>query len=212
MVGHGDGSSSGHRLIVPMRARSTAEAHRAATPLELFFDLVFVVAIAAAASGLHHAVAELRLAEALLNYAMVFFAIWWAWINFTWFASAYDTDDVSYRLVVFVQLTGALTLAAGVPPAFEARDFTVVTVGYVIMRLAIVTQWLRAAAADPPRRGTALRYAIGVSALQAGWVGLLFVPESWALPGFGGLALGELAVPAWAERAAPTPWPPSWCC
>ena len=50
---------------------------------------------------------------------MVFFAIWWAWMNFTWFASAYDCDDVPYRLAVFVQIAGALILAAGVPAMFE---------------------------------------------------------------------------------------------
>ena len=46
---------------------------------------------------------------------MVFFAIWWAWMNFTWFASAYDTDDVPYRLLTLVQMAGVLVLAAGVP-------------------------------------------------------------------------------------------------
>ncbi len=44
---------------------------------------------------------------------MVFFAIWWAWMNFTWFASAYDTDDVPYRVMTFVQMAGVLLLAAG---------------------------------------------------------------------------------------------------
>ena len=69
-----------------MRARSPHEPHRVATPLELLFDLVFVVAIAEAASGLHHAVATQHVTDGLLGYAMVFFAIWWAWMNFTWFA------------------------------------------------------------------------------------------------------------------------------
>ena len=49
---------------------------------------------------------------------MVFFAIWWAWMNFTWFASAYDNDDVPYRLLTFVQIAGVLILAAGVAAAF----------------------------------------------------------------------------------------------
>ena len=80
-----------------MVARSPHEAHRAATPLELFFDLVFVVAIAQAANGLHHAVAELHVVDGLIGYLMVFFAIWWAWMAFTWFASAYDCDDVRAR-------------------------------------------------------------------------------------------------------------------
>jgi len=99
----------GVRLRALMRGRSPHELHRAATPLELFFDLVFVVAIAQAASELHHAIADGRALEGLVGYAMVFFAIWLAWLNFTWFASAYDTDDVPYRLAVFVHMGGALS-------------------------------------------------------------------------------------------------------
>ena len=102
---------------------------------------------------------------------MVFFAIWWAWMNFTWFASAYDCDDVPYRLAVFVQIAGALILAAGVPAMFETRAPNVATLtGYVVMRLAIVAQWLRAAASDPDHRVTARRYAAGITVLQLAWV------------------------------------------
>src|SRR5262245_18496955 len=91
----------------PMRARGTDEAHRVSTPLERFVDLCFVVAVAQASARLHHALVEGHLAQALLGYPMVFFAIWWAWMNFTWFASAYDTDDVPYRVAVLVQIVGA---------------------------------------------------------------------------------------------------------
>ena len=93
--------SMGRAWRTRMVARSPHETHRAATPLELFFDLVFVVAIAQAAGALHHAVAELHAVDGLIGYLMVFFAIWWAWMAFTWFASAYDCDDVPYRLLVF---------------------------------------------------------------------------------------------------------------
>lgn len=196
------------RWIVPMRPRSPDQEHRPATPLELFFDLVFVVAIAQAAGRLHHAISEGHGAEGLLSYLMVFFAIWWAWMNFTWFASAYDTDDVAYRLATFVQLTGSLILAAGVPRAFDAHDFSVVTLGYVVMRLALVGQWLRAARSDPLRRVCARRYALGVSLCQAGWVMLLFVAREWTMPGFGALVFAELVVPVWAERACATTWHP----
>src|SRR5688572_5008916 len=103
-----------------MRPRSTTEAHRAATPLELFFDLCFVVAVAQASSRLHHALAENHVSQGVVGFGTVFFAIWWAWMNFSWFASAYDTDDVPYRLVTLVQIAGALILAAGVPRAFDA--------------------------------------------------------------------------------------------
>ena len=191
-----------------MRARSPHEPHRASTPLELFFDLVFVVAIAQAASGLHHAVAEAHVVEGLQGYLMVFFAIWWAWMNFTWFASAYDCDDVPYRLAIFVQISGALIIAAGVPAMFENRAPNIATVGgYVVMRLAVVTQWLRAAASDSERRVTARRYALGVSILQVAWVGMLAVPHLWR-PGFLSFAALELLVPVWAERARQTTWHP----
>jgi low temperature requirement protein LtrA len=198
----------GPQLRGRMTARSPHEAHRAATPLELFFDLIFVVAIAQAAGGLHHAISDAHPVEALLGYLMVFFAIWWAWMNFTWFASAYDCDDVRYRLAVFVQMAGALILAAGVAQMFETRTPNIATVGgYVVMRMAAVAQWLRAAVSDPERKTTARRYAIGITVLQLAWVAMLFVPDYWAV-GFITFAALELAVPLWAEHSTPTTWHP----
>jgi low temperature requirement protein LtrA len=190
----------------PMAPRRVDEKHRASTPLELFFDLCFVVAVAQAAARLHHDLSAGHLGHAVLSYVMVFFAIWWAWMNFTWFASAYDTDDGPYRLATLVQITGALILAAGVPRAFDGTDFGVITLGYVVMRLATVGQWLRAAATDVSHRRCALRYAVGVGVLQVGWLVRLLLPHSVALAGFAVLAVAELLVPIWAERVSPTPW------
>src|SRR5256885_15736089 len=70
--------------LVPMRPRDPHEPGRTASSLELFFDLVFVVAVSVAAAQLHHALSEKHIAEGLVSYGMVFFAIWWAWMNFTW--------------------------------------------------------------------------------------------------------------------------------
>ncbi|MCY1142670.1 low temperature requirement protein A [Actinoplanes sp. Pm04-4] len=195
-----------------MRARSADEPHRVATPLELFFDLCFVVAVSQAALPLHHSLAEGHVLVGVRGFLMVFFAIWWAWMNFTWFASAYDTDDDVYRLTTLVQIAGALVLAAGVEDAFDHSDFTIITFGYVIMRLALVGQWLRAARSDPPRRATAFRYAIGVGAVQVLWLLRLLLPADTGatVPVFLGLVLLELAVPVWAERApgGPTTYHP----
>ena len=192
-----------------MQARSPHEPHRVATPLELFFDLVFVVAIARAAAGLHHSLGENHIAHGLIGFGMVFFAIWWAWMNFTWFASAYDCDDVPYRLAVFVQMSGALVMSAGIGTMFdEGRPNLAVLGGYVIMRIAAVSQWLRAARSDPARRTTARRYAIGVSLVQGAWLLLVLGLPAFALPPFIVLVAMELAVPVWAERATPTTWHP----
>jgi low temperature requirement protein LtrA len=196
--------------LTPMRARSADESHRVSTPLELLFDLCFVVAVAQAAEPLHHDIAESHFAAGIGHYAMVFFAIWWAWMNFTWFASAYDTDDDVYRITSLVQIAGALVLAAGIGPAFEDGNYAGVTAGYVLMRLAMVVQWLRAARNDRQRRPTALRYAAGIAIVQVFWVIRLFLPESWSTPMFVILVVAELLVPLIAERApgGPTTYHP----
>lgn len=201
----GDAASAWHR---PMLPRSSDEQHRVSTALELFFDLCFVAAVAQSAAAMEHEIAAGRIGHTVLGYALTFFAVWWAWMNFTWFASAYDTDDVPYRLLTLVQITGALIMAAGAADALEHYDFTVVTWGYVVMRLAMVSQWLRAAHGDPERRLACLRYAGGVFVVQIGWVLRLLLPHTAGLAVFGVLVAAELAVPAWAERVAVTPWHP----
>ncbi len=192
----------------PLVSRDRDEEHRSATPLELFFDLCFVVAVAQAVAGLVHAVAEGHAAEGLVEYVMVFFAVWWAWMNFTWFASAYDNDDALYRLVTLVQIAGVLLLAAGVSRAFDEGDWLMVYLGYVVMRLGLVFQWLRVArdASDAAERAMALRYAGGVLACQAGWSALVLGP-AWAAPGvFLVMAAAELSVPLYAERRSASSW------
>jgi low temperature requirement protein LtrA len=189
-----------------MTGRSPHEPHRVATPLELFFDLVFVVALARAASVLHHAIAEGHASDGVIIFTMAFFGIWWAWMNFTWFASAYDTDDVPYRLLVFLQMAGALVFAAGVGEAFARQDFRLGVLGYVLMRIAMVAQWLRASHQDPEHRGTSRRYAIGIAVVQLAWVAFLAVPLEARIPVFGMLCLVEVLVPMWAEQTRMTSW------
>jgi low temperature requirement protein LtrA len=190
----------------PMRARRRDERHRASTPLELLFDLCFVVAVAQVAAGLHHAISENHVAAGVLGYLTVFFAIWWAWMNFTWFATAFDVDDVPYRLTTLVQIAGGLTLAAGVPAAFDRGNFAIITAGYVIMRLAMVAQWLRAARTNPEHRRTAVAYAVGITIVQLGWVLRLALPDALLTPAFLVLVVAELAVPVVAERRGQPVW------
>nr|WP_192757069.1 low temperature requirement protein A [Actinopolymorpha pittospori] len=197
-----------------MRARPIDEPHRASSQLELLFDLTFVVAVAAVTAQLAHAIAGGHGLAGLMPFLQVFFAIWWAWMNFTWFASSYDTDDVAYRLLTMLQMAGVLVLAAGVPAAVSESDYGIVTLGYFIMRIGLVAQWLRAGLEDRARRRTALRYAAGVGIMQLGWVLRFFLvdtgvlPSSFALPFFLVLVVLELSVPRWAERARATNWHP----
>src|SRR4051812_45579359 len=192
----------------PMAGRDPDEDHRASTPLELFFDLCFVVAVAAVAASLYHDLSHDHL-SGLAGYSMVFFAIWWAWVNYSWFASAYDSDDVLFRLLTFVVMTGVLVLAAGAPRAAgEEHDFWVVVAGYLIMRLAMIPLWLRVAREHPASRRTALRYAGVIAFIQVLWV----LRTVWLADGavgamsFIALAALEMIAPWWAERSGGTPW------
>ncbi|MBK8205532.1 MAG: low temperature requirement protein A [Planctomycetes bacterium] len=193
-----------------MVPRDPSEGERPATTLELLFDLCFVVAIALAAQELHHSFIEAHIADGIFGFVMVFFAIWWAWMGFTWFASAFDNDDTPYRLAVLVQMVGVLVLAAGVPRASHGGDFTIITFGYVIMRVGLVALWVRAAKAGGKSAGTALKFAIGIVICQVGWISLLYLPlpeGAWVI-GWGVMVLSELAVPVWATRPVALPFHP----
>ncbi|MEV6415279.1 low temperature requirement protein A [Kribbella sp. NPDC051718] len=196
------------RFRVRMRARPIDEPHRVSSPLELLFDLTFVVAIAAVVAQLAHSIEEGHAHDAVVPFLQVFFAIWWAWMNFTWFASSYDTDDVVYRLTTMVQMAGALVLAAGVPAAASHSDYKWITLGYLIMRLGLVSQWIRAGIEDPVSRTTAFRYAAGIALLQVFWIARLFLVDGAGPWTFLLLVVLELLVPVWAERAAKTSWHP----
>lgn len=197
--------------LLPMAPRDPHEPGRSASPLELFFDLVFVVAVSIASVQLHHAVTEGHVLDGLLAYALVFFGIWWAWMNFTWFATSFDTDDWLYRVLTIVQMAAVLVLATGIEPAFADADYTLSVLSYVVMRLAMVAQWLRAARADASVRRVARAHAGGIAAVQALWLVQLALPE---LPGattpvlLVGLIGVEVAVPVVAQRRGTTPWHP----
>ena len=191
-----------------MSARAVEETHRTVTPLELLFDLTFVAAVAQLAWRFAHAVVSDQTSVAVGPFLMVFFAVWWAWMNFTWFASAFDCDDVGYRLAAFVQMGGVVVLAAGIGPAFDHGDYAAVSIGYLVMRMGLLSLWLRAAVQHPARRPTALRYAGGMAALQLLWLSRLALGERAATATFLVLAILELVVPPWAERRGATSWHP----
>ena len=179
----------------PIAARSHSEAHRQASWLELFFDLSFVVAVAQAAVQLEHALAEGHISAGITGFLIVFAAIWWAWMAFTWFANVFDTDDVPYRLLSMVMIAGSLGLAAGVPQIAHL-DFRIGVTSYVVMRLAYVTQWIRVYRAGYPEwRPVAARIAALTTINQIGWVLFLWVPDHLKVPVFITWFAADLATP-----------------
>jgi low temperature requirement protein LtrA len=198
-----------------MSGRDPHEGGRAATPLELFFDLTFVIAISVAASELAHSLAEGHIGSGVLAFAFCLFAIMWAWVNFSWFASAYDTDDWLFRVMTMLQMVGVLIVAMGIHDVFASieaggdLDLEVLVGGYVVMRVAMILQWLRAARHDHERRRCALTYVAFIGVAQAGWAAMI-VPKLTLWPTLAlllPLYAIELVGPYIAERhASGTPW------
>jgi low temperature requirement protein LtrA len=203
-----------HRLR-RMTGRDPDEAHRSATPLELFFDLVFVVAFAQAGVETAHLLELGHFVPATFGFVFAVFAIAWAWINYAWLASAYDNDDIFFRVATMVVMIGVILLALGLPATFDSIDAggelenDVVVIGYVIMRVAVLALWLRAARHDPAHRRTAIRYVVLIAIAQAGWMALLVIdpPLGAAIVAWVLLVAFEMAGPVIAERAGGgTPW------
>jgi low temperature requirement protein LtrA len=198
------------------RGRDPSEGHRTATPLELLFDLTLVVAFGVAADELAHFVADDHVLSGVAGFAFAAFGASWAWINYSWFASAYDTDDWVFRLATMLQMVGVIVFALGLPEMFasidhgDTLDNDVMVAGYVLMRVALVSLWAQVARHDPARRPAAHTYMATIGVAQLGWIVLtaadLSVATTFALtiP----LFAIELAGPRVAERKADTPWHP----
>nr|WP_309068481.1 low temperature requirement protein A [Microbacterium sp.] len=206
-----------HHRARRMRGRDPRQAHRAATPLELLYDLTFVVAFSQAGTQAAHLLELGHFGAAIAGFALGTFGVTWAWINYSWLASAFDNDDIVFRIATFVQMVGVIILALGMPPLFHSIDEghhldNVLTVtGYVVMRIAGIGLWLRVARHDPQHRRTALTYAALVGLMQIGWIVLIFVdpPLVVAIALFVALGVAEMLVPLVAERrGGTTPWHP----
>lgn len=197
------------RHIRPMLARDPNEGHRAATPLELLFDLVAVIAIAVAAHGLRHAIGHGDVLQGLIGYAFAFLIIWWPWNQFTWFASSFDNDDALYRLKVMLLMFGAMFVAASMSVFFDGGTLVYAWAGYVLMRISQILMWARVIRFNPEFRQTAQLHIVGLVLLQIYWAGVVFVlpPEGvrFEVLFLLGFAL-ELAMPWFAERGKATPW------
>lgn len=197
-----------------MGGRDPHEQNRVSTPLELFFDLTFAIAFGVAANLFAESLAQGHVGTGVVGFCFAMFAVIWAWINFSWFASAYDTDDWVFRLVTMVQMAGVLILAMGLEPMFASIqqgihvDNRVMVLGYVVMRVPLIFQWLRAAKQDPQRRATCLGYARYLAVAQVGWIVVILVDTGvremflMAAP----LFILEMATPVIAERKSRTPW------
>jgi low temperature requirement protein LtrA len=115
------------------------ESEQKVTPLELFFDLVFVFAITQVTTMLAHDPTWGGLVRGLL----VFSALWWAWAAFSWLTNSVDAEEGGVRLAMIAAMTATLVASLAVPGAF-GDDALVFALAYAVVRLLHVVVYIRA--------------------------------------------------------------------
>ncbi|MCA4131785.1 low temperature requirement protein A [Arthrobacter sp. M4] len=175
-----------HRLR-PLTGVIPGGSSRPVSPLELLYDLTYVVAFGKAAEELAATVAAGHVAAGVGALVFAVFAVGWAWLNFSWYASAYGNDDALFRVATIIQMVGVIVLTFGLPQSFEDAaaganpNNLMVAVGYLVMRAPLVLLWLRAARHDRRHRRTALAYAAAIGGAQLVWLLAAIVPMSGVL-------------------------------
>ena len=107
-----------------LRTIDATSPERHASWLELFFDLVFVLAVSRVAMIL----AQSSDWYGFAKYVALFVPLWWCWIGYTFYADRFESDEVSYRILMFAAMLAvaalAITLAGSFTPAGDARFVT----------------------------------------------------------------------------------------
>ena len=156
-------------------------ADRRVTWMELFFDLIFVAAVAEVGSPLRADYSW----PGLLRYSFLFVLIWWAWSGHTLYSTRFDHDDLVQRGLILLQCFIAAVMAANAKEALDSRSSAGFGAAYAGMRIVLVLQYVRARRLLETRELTT-RYAIGFGTAALLWIisALLDAPERywvWAL-------------------------------
>jgi len=174
----------------PSRLSATLREGERVTPLELFFDLVFVLAITQCTALMAHHPTWSGIAQGLLVLGM----LWWAWTGYSWLTSVIDPEEGAVRLVMFGAMAALLLVSICVPEAFGSLALAFALI-YGMVRTAHIALFMLASPEDD-----ALRHSVlGLAASTAVAVALLATASL-----FDGLAQGALwALALFLDMAGP---------
>jgi low temperature requirement protein LtrA len=153
------------------------------TPLELFFDLVFVLALTRCTA----LVEQTPTWEGMLKAMLVLAVLWWAWTGYAWLTSVVDPEEGAVRLVMLAAMAALLVCSLCVHGVF-ASEGLLFACAYLVVRVAHILLFLLASRDDPRLRssvaGLAASTAIGTGIL----IGAAFT-QGWLRIGLWGVAL-----------------------
>jgi low temperature requirement protein LtrA len=157
-----------------LRIDEDGEGERRATWLELFYDLVFVVAVSQLAHYLHDHVSP----SGVLGFITLFLPVWWSWIGTTFYANRFDTDDIGHRLLTGLHMLTAAAMAINIHHGLDETSAGF-ALAYALGRVVLVIEYARAGHYIPSARPLTNRYATGFSIAAAFWLISAFVPSPW---------------------------------
>ncbi len=128
------------------------EREQRVTPLELFFDLVFVFGITQVTGMMSDEPTWPGLGRGLLVLA----ALWWAWAAYAWLTNTLEPEEGRVRLAMFTAMAAMLVVALAVPNAFET-DGVLFGLAYLAVRLLHLVLYALAGKSDPDLLGAVLR-------------------------------------------------------
>jgi low temperature requirement protein LtrA len=147
------------------------QTSRHATWLELFFDLVFVVAIAQLAHFLHDHLDWTGIA----SFAILFIPVWWLWIDFSYYADQFDVERGFYRLIILGIMFGMIVLGLTIPGALLSGSAQFASV-YAALRFAIVGLYFQAWRLVPEARELTMRYTLSFAIALVLWIVSIALP------------------------------------
>lgn len=141
--------SGTHRISAELREGEVVK------PLELFFDLVFVLAFTQCTALMAHQPTWEGIGRGMLVLAM----LWWAWVGYAWLTSVIEPEEGAVRLVMFAAMAGLIVAALCVPEAFGDRAL-LFAIAYGMVRAGQIALFLIASRDDPGLRRSVVSLAI----------------------------------------------------
>lgn len=181
--------------IRPPTLRSDDDSDRHATWLELFFDLVFVVAVA----ELAHTLVDHLTVAGIVAFVILFVPVWWAWVGSTFYATRFDTDDVEYRLLTAIEMFAVTALAVNVHDGLgeTSQGFAL---AYALVRSVLVFKYYRAHYHLPEVRPLTTPLSIGYTCAAILWFISVFLPPPYRFLLWGAGILLDIATPIFARQ------------
>ena len=153
------------------------------TPLELFFDLVFVLALTQCTT----LIARTPTWEGMLKGMLVLSVLWWSWVGYAWLTSVVDPEEGAVRLTIFAAMAAFLVCALCVPGAFGSEAL-LFALAYAAVRTAHIVLFMLASREDAALRRSVLGLAASTAVAAGLLVAAAFTSGGWQL-GLWGLAI-----------------------